>query len=234
MLRYAIALFGGLLAAACASTQEFSPEAAARIQTIAVAPIDEPEYHVIGNSIPASSADGNVFGYRIDRTRFAAAMMSQNLRVGVALRDALVNALQQRGYTVRVADIARQRPGYPLSNEQLSTIDADAVLDIYGVIAGYTDDAPPIRLAATPQWVPHVGSPRIRLLDPKTGAVLFNSGYFYGPPPTIGEANPELLADPRHIFASYDALIANPTVAAEGIRAGIPKIAAEVGRALAK
>ena len=73
-----------------------------------------------------------------------------------------------------------------------------------------------------------------RLIDPNTNEPLYEEGLPYGCKSQIGRQDPSLVADDRYVFTSYEALVKDPKVAAEGMRVGVEKIAALIGRALSK
>jgi len=211
-----------------------------RIHTVAViTTVDLTHLTVANRFLPSEVVDKTFFGLAFDDTHFDAAMRAEGVHLARDLQDGVVNELQRQGYEIKVIPAIKTN-GAPLRYDESvdyrevfreGAVQADAVLDLRFVAQGYlgctsiafiTEIAPNVNVSA-------------RLIDPNTNQPLYEEGLTYGCKAQSGiHQDPSLVADDRFVFTSYDALVKDPKVAAEGMRVGIERIAALIGRALAK
>jgi len=219
-------------------------EAAARLHSIVVVgPADAGPtenflyYHLesrSGRSSPRQSEDFN-----------RAMMHEAALHLGSDIQAAVAAALARDGFNVSTAKI-KTDPNAGLDPAELANIKADAVLggSLAGVM-GYTDDfdgrdfRPSFKLT-------------VALTDVKSQRVLFRQGFYYDAYATVSrhikvpavngktielrENNSPnfvfLRPDPRFHFPDYEAVLADPALAAEGLRAAAPLVADKIGEML--
>ena len=177
---------------------------------------------------------------------FNRAMMHEAaLHLGSDIQAAVAAALARDGFNVSTAKI-KTDPNAGLDPAELANIKADAVLggSLAGVM-GYTDDfdggdfRPSFKLT-------------VALTDVKSQRVLFRQGFYYDAYATVSrhikvpavngktielrENNSPnfvfLRPDPRFHFPDYEAVLADPALAAEGLRAAAPLVADKIGEML--
>jgi hypothetical protein len=111
----------------------------------------------------------------------------------------------------------------PLADDQRSfdysrvSVDADAILEAVVTVAGYRQIGEAIR--------PTIAL-RARLLGPKGAPIYYSELIVYGE--RFSNQGAVLYPDPRYTFKSLEALYADGALAAEGLRAGLPRIAARI------
>jgi hypothetical protein len=181
---------------------------AAERHVIALSQIAEPGAYRIVSSAALDQYDSRSFVSGAGEGKsFAEAMAAQNLHLGAELFAALRSALMRGGFSVG-------------SN-------ADAILTA-GIEPGsvqYTDQ--PLGDDLMPSY-----AVTLTLKDAKTGMVLLDTRILYGE--TSGDGVRAIYPDARYRFTSPGAVMADPVSAAEGLRAGLPLIAAEIAKLAAR
>ena len=219
-------------------------EAAARLHSIVVVgPADAGPtenflyYHLESRSDGSSPRQSEDFN--------RAMMHEAALHLGSDIQAAVAAALARDGFNVSTAKI-KTDPNAGLDPAELANIKADAVLggSLAGVM-GYTDDfdggdfRPSFKLT-------------VALTDVKSQRVLFRQGFYYDAYATVSRHikvpavngktielrennSPDfvfLRPDPRFHFPDYEAVLADPALAAEGLRAAAPLVADKIGEML--
>lgn len=234
--RYLIA--GIAFAVSACATQNMSPADVNSIRRIALAGPENPaRYNLVQGSFSDSGLSGaagvgavagTLAGSMNDQTNaqnFTAAMQAQNLALGDELARAVRDGLAANGYDI--AQIKQQRRKSTELLDSYAGIDpaADAVLDIAIEQSTYERRVwgkigPSLTINA-------------RLVDPRTSRRLLQRTYRYDfSSATIGYT---ILRPPsRYGFDTISDVMANPQLAAEGFRAVIPMIVADLTAQLPK
>lgn len=224
MEKLALCCATGILASGCAGAPQIDRASLSGIHTIAVlSPADPATFDVVTN-IPS----GVAIVYGIDRMRFDSLMRSEGLTLAPGFGSAVAAELNKDGYEARIISLPRTRPNDFVPLDELQGVGADAVIDIRLITAGYIECSTPSGLA------PNM-TVSVRLVSPKTGKNVYLRGLPFGCKAQIGiQQDPSLVANAKYAFPTYEELSSRPALAAEGLRSGIPVVAALIGRALAK
>jgi hypothetical protein len=199
---------------------------------------------------PADPEDQrNCANYRL-KPDFNRTMAQHGVHVGLDLRDALRPALAGMGYRVVEANIEMDRTG-EVRREQVEGLQADALLHVVIISAGYSDDI------AGGDFAPRVKA-RVRLIDIRSAGALLEQWVYYDAyaAPTsralTGADGSRVVATDEtamlgaivlpppvsDAFTSPEQVLADPVRAAAGLRSGgamiAREIAAEFERALTK
>jgi hypothetical protein len=238
MLRHARALALGcaavavLLVAGCATVpkQSFDRGAHADIKVIGLLePHPTLEYAVInvghvGNAfglIGALVATADIQG---KTTEFTAAMKSRGFDLAKEYRDAMRQALESRGYVVKVIPVDRPRGFFLDYYDGLDpTVDAYFDSNIGGAY---------LCASATSDYLPSVRS-NTRVVKRRTREVVYQEIVSYGYESRIGA--PVMIASGAEFrYADHAALMANADRALVGLRNGIPLLVDRTVRDLSR
>lgn len=154
---------------------------------------------------------------RSETPDFNDAMRDQRLRLGDDLKNAIASALSKIGYQVDKSNA----PAHP----ELAS-PSDATLNLEIISAGYGplgSDG----VSCSPFFVLDAR------LEDKSRKILFRQRYYYGEGAAISGVI-AIAPDKRFSFLNSSGVITDPETAAQGIRAGVPFIAIEIARRLAK
>jgi hypothetical protein len=154
--------------------------------------------------------------------RLNARVSSQRSALGRELADALLAELKKAGYSV--VFLERQRPieqtGEDDSrNYSKIATDADAILDVSFAKAGYVEDSS--------DYVPWI-LVRVSLISAKTRSRLYSQELSYGTD-LLKNGIPHFPSSGTYIYDDFDSLMERAGEAAEGLRVGLPPIAARIG-----
>jgi hypothetical protein len=217
------------------------PAVKQRIRTVAVISIvDLTHLTVATRFLPSEVTDKTFFGLAIDDTHFDATMRAEGVHLARDLQDRVVAELSRQGYEAKIIPTVRANAAPLDPSERVDYraflrekgVQADAVLDLRFVAQGYLGCTPGFSLDT--RLGPNVNV-SARLMDPNTNEPLYEEGLTYGCKAQAGiHQDPSLVADDGYMFTSYDALVKDPKVAAAGMQVGVEKIAALIGRALAR
>ena len=192
--------------------------AASTIHNVVIVGPPEPRYLVLGSGAPVAFAlGGAIVGAAITNALsadFNDQMKEMNVHIADELRRSLADALKNEGYGVTQNVVERFGANLLFNYSNLGE-SSDAILDAW-LIADYS--AGGLSSAA----LSPVLELRVRLVDSKTHKTLFGKGYTYD------LKSPMFPADPRYTFPDRQSLSSNPQLAAEGLRAGIPLIVAQL------
>jgi hypothetical protein len=176
---------------------------------------------------------------------FRLAMSEQNLHLGVDLQTSLAKALALDGYETSTMSVDEDKKGGIILDNFRNTT-ADAILYARIIGAAYMDG-----LDGGP-FAPYA-KVRIQLIDRKSRKILFERWYLYdsyasSSPQTVavtkdgsvqatgeaamGAGDTILRPATSYRFAVVDQILAHPALAAEGLRAGMPMISDDIGKAL--
>lgn len=174
--------------------------AAAPIGTVRLPPIAEPAYAIVSTSADSGQYDSRTFVPQgATRMSFAEVMARENLDLGAELRTRIEEALTRVG--LRVSDSAAAAE-LSISFSPEGARYSDAVLG---------DDF-------TPSY-----SAILRFSGGNAPPAEFRITY------AEGENGPHIISpDARFRFTSQDALLTDPSAAAEGLRAGLLPMAAKI------
>jgi len=252
-----------LALAGCADPppRSLDPNVATSLHTIALAVPSEPRvgYSLLSNSgftaIALSMATGKpadpnsqkaVADVSAHRKEFDLAMLQQNLHLGTDLQTSLSRVLEADGYKTSVTRVDQDKKG-DIILDNVGDLNADAILYVLVIGAGYSDglDGGPFAPEA---------KVRVQLLDKKSKKILLERWYLYDAyaspePQTItapgggtGRATGEagvldmtvLQPSATYRFVSYDKVLSNPALAADGLRAAVPLISDDLGKIFEK
>ena len=216
--------------AACATPkQKFDRAANQGIQTIALLPCDEPSDLESG----MVTHPGQVFGIAgmivgsIDKAEKSSGLTQQmratKFSACAELLSALETGLQARNYRVVRAAAERPAPNTWIENYGSVPTEADAILDVVIRSVGYVAPAalrnyrPVVRVSA-------------RLAAGPGRQVVYSEQISYGLRDQRGET--VIPADQQHGISDYAELSSSPERAAEGIRAGIRRVAQSIAQQL--
>lgn len=219
----------------CVSPVKFDSQAAIGLHKIALLGPDDPAAYpifstglesaiapVIGGAVGAGVTASLAGADDSPSARFTAAVATQNLRLGTELTAAIAVALERDGYeVVRLTGSRKKSTAFLDGYGDLET-DATAILDVVLYDFFYKET---LVLPFRPTL--HV---RVKLVDGKTGRILFAESYFYSPNSNVESVN--LPVDRQFYFKNFDELMSNAPRAAEGFRAGALLIAERIGQAL--
>jgi hypothetical protein len=194
-----ISIRSGVFAAALFVAQSLNAYAAAPMPSIRLQPIAEPAYAIVSSSADLGQYDSRTFVPQgAAQISFAQSMARENLHLGTELRTRIEEALTRAG--LRVSTVA---------DRELSVIFSPDG-------ARYSDEV--LGDDFTPSY-----SIILRLTAGKASPVEFRITYAEGAngPHTISP-------DARFRFTSQDALLTEPSAAAEGLRAGLLPMANEI------
>ncbi|MEK7207659.1 MAG: hypothetical protein AAB134_07245 [Pseudomonadota bacterium] len=218
-----VVLFG------CASVpkQVFDPTANAAIKRIALLEIDEPDGFVLLNfghpGMIFGAIGGAIAGTDMEskRKQLSDLLRAQEPKYGKALTDAIEQKLRAQNYdVVRISPAREQRNALVTDYTKIHT-DADAILDVLIVMAGYlsqgiaSDYEPLLRTSA-------------RMVSTKTQQVVYLEILAYGEKWKVSGQWVELPYVKRVSFSNFDNIIRSPKQAAEGVGDGIEPIASRI------
>lgn len=201
-------------------------------RTIAIVAFPDPEeYTVTGAAqIPGGFAlyafgaiGGAILGAaeaaraQMQATSLSSAVLPHRPHLNTTLTKELDVALRASGYrpvTLTPPPLADDLRSYDYSRV---AADADAILEAVVTIAGYRQIGGALRPAI---------ALRARLLGPKGAPIHYSELIVYGE--RVSNHGTVLYPDPKYTFNSLDALYADGALASEGLRAGIPLIAARI------
>jgi len=200
-------LCAGLAPASAELRDSYTP-----VPIVALGEIAEPDqYLVLTSARPQDDPQAiSLSGYGPQQS-FTDAMAGQDLHLGSELQAALAEALL--GKKLKVVPADGQKAHYKL----------DVAVPVNSV--GYSDA--PKDSDLMPGFVALV-----MVRDMRTGEILARDRIVYGR--TEFESNHTLDCDARFRFASEDALLADPKAAADGLRAGVAAVAAEIAAMMAR
>lgn len=196
------------VAVASCATPKADPAKLANIHEIVLTGFAEPPYkRMDGLTVEEPSLFGS-------NETFAQQMAKQGLHLGADAKAAVATELTKAGYTV--------------APEKSAT--TDALLDVNIGAAIY---------AVYPIILGGVCKPAaffdVRLTDARSGATLYSATYSYQDTANTGvTGHIALVSDVKYNFDDRNALYANPKLAAEGLDAAAPALAAALARDLAK
>ncbi len=196
---------------------------ATRIHSVEMVGPEERKYLVLGSG-PAILfiLSGPIAGPALAnmQTDFDGKMKDMKVHVADELRQSISDALQKKGYDVTQNVVDRWGANLLFSYSNLGK-NADAILDAT-LIADYVFDG-----VFSSKLAPYLNF-KVRLVDAKTHKPLFSKEYSYGAAPAM------MVSDLRYTFPDGNSLANNPQLAAEGLRAGIPLITAQLEQDLSK
>ena len=215
----------------CASLprKAFDKNAGAAIRKIAILQITEPARLGVTNIGAPLSAFGLIgsLAQTADALskgdEFTRAMKEQGLVVGAPLTQALAAELKNQQYDVIMS--SRGQVGDNCENTDYTQINvnADAILDVCGVIAGY------LSTAGSTSYLPWIRAD-VRLIRAKDRSYLYYQTFTYGADQVRGDEH--FVSSPKYAYDNFTTLMESPSDAAEGITAGISLIAARLAQQL--
>jgi hypothetical protein len=153
---------------------------------------------------------------------FNARVSSQRSTLGRELADALLAELKKAGYSVVFLEHERpiEQTGEDDSRDysKIAT-DADAILDVSFAKAGYVEDSS--------DYVPWI-LVRVSLISAKTRSRLYSQELSYGTD-LLKNGIPHFPSSGTYIYDDFDSLMERAGEAAEGLKVGLPPIAARIG-----
>jgi hypothetical protein len=228
MMRCAWVLLAAFALVGCASPvkkQAFNKEGANGLKTVAVAQLPNQDsyeaavlahpginFGLIGGLIAAAdiSAKSN---------RLTGAIGSGETRLQERFASGVSTALRDVGYQTMTVALAKGLTDAQMLEAAAKGGGADALL-CGEVIGSYWAAGP------TTQYLPRVLA-KVRLLDARSGATLFEDTFTYGyAQPTMQTIH--MSADERYSFATIDALVADPQLTRQGLIDGLTAIAGQI------
>ncbi len=172
-------------------------------------------FGLIGGLIAAADAYSKT-------TEFTNAAKKLGLDVPEAFKQALVAAIESRGYRVKVLDVKRPRPGLL---EKYDALDAECDAYVDTVIrAAY------LSASATADYFPSVVA-SVRVVKRRTLEIVYGESIAYGFQYS-GGTPVQITADPKYRFKDFPALMANVPLATAGLQRGVPDVVTQIGRDL--
>ncbi|HET6161973.1 MAG TPA: hypothetical protein VFE34_26780 [Dongiaceae bacterium] len=180
------------------------------------------------------------------RKEFDLAMSQQNLHLGIDLQDSLSRVLEADGYKTSVMRVDQDKKG-DIILDNVGDLNSDAILYALIIGAGYSDGLD------GGQFAPET-KVRVQLIDRKSKKILLERWYLYdayaSPEPqtitaagdgTVTATSEAAMLDmtvlrpsAAYRFASYDRVLSNPALAADGLRAATPLISDDLGKTFMK
>jgi hypothetical protein len=220
------------LLAGCASAPEipFDRAAAPNVKTIGIMTPGAPD----GATVVLASSVGQSFGLvgaLIDAGMQSARdskvkdmLKQQSMSAPDNFVDAVKAGLEQHGYTVVSVPGARDRDDFAKTYPKETGVDAflDLVTTSYGYVAAGIGSATPYR----PTY-----AAKVRLVGANGAPVLLQDAVFYNP---VRPTNRTITVAPDAAlqFKDFDALVADPTKAAEALRTAAEQSGATVAKLL--
>jgi hypothetical protein len=155
---------------------------------------------------------------------FTVKMKTFNYDPGEEFTGALAQELRACGYEVTILDVTRPKPEILKSYDGLDPA-PDAYIDVVLNWSGYFTASP------TADYVPALRT-LVRVVKRQSKEIAYQELINYGYE-MRGSRSINLSADGKFNFGNFNALMADPDRALEGMRLGIPLIARQVGRDLA-
>ena len=211
------AAIGSVLLVGPEEPKNYSAVSASRRGVTSAAMIVSMELTLFSTMLLTSEAEGDL----------RRALQDQDLRLGEDMQAAIEAALETQGHSVDRHRVERRRTNGLMKNYFRVRTGADAILDV-GIHSPVYTNFRKGRVA--PAIVIDV-----RIVSGKGHTTLFEQSFLYQ------DAKPEgpgaenfvwLPVDAKYVFPSFDAAAAKPALAAEGIRAAAPKIAAAIANVL--
>lgn len=155
---------------------------------------------------------------------FSKAMKGKGFDLKSEFKLALIAELQAAGYTINIQKLERKKLDFLLKYENLPS-GTQALIDPI-LAAGYYS------AAANSEYIPTVRT-SIRVVTPDGKQILYQEQINYGLE-AKGQKAVTFQADDKYFFDDFDAIMAKPDVALEGLRKGIAivtkQIAEDLGR----
>jgi hypothetical protein len=218
-----------LLFSACATVppQAFNREAAAKIKTVVIAQRPNQTEYGVRVVSPGTYGTGGLVGGLIEDAesysrskRLAPLIKADEMRLQDRFSAKLQEKLNAMGYSSKIVVL----PNLGGSDaDLLAKLKQHAQADAYLVLPMHAQYA---AIGLAPRHSPWVSvSPR--LLEGGTAATLYAANIDYGF--AVPFSGPNILPSlPQHQFADFEALLADPAKAAEGLLAGLDALAARV------
>jgi hypothetical protein len=170
-------------------------------------------FGLIGGLIAMSDMQGKT-------KEFTAAAMVRGFDLSADFRQQMVAAIEARGYRVKLLTVERIKSGFLESYDSLDK-EPDAYVDAT-VSGGY------LCASGTADYFPSV-QVGIRIVKRATREVVYQERIAYGYEIRFGQPV-QITADIKYQFKDFPALMADVPLAVDGLRAGVPKVVAQVGR----
>jgi len=151
---------------------------------------------------------------------FTTAAMGRGFDLTADFRSQMVAAIEARGYRVKILMVERTKSGFLEAYDSLDK-EPDAYVDAT-VSGGY------LCASGTADYFPSV-QVGIRIVKRATREVVYQERIVYGYEFKYGQPV-QITADPKYQFKDFPALMADVPLAIDGLRAGVPKVVAQVGR----
>lgn len=232
-----IALFGLLLVGCASKPVPFDRGTAASIKTIGIV---TPSFPSSANVVLATSPGQSfgLIGALIDaglqanrESRFREIVTAQQLSVPDNFKEVLHATLSTAGYTVVAVEIVdRSGTSFLAKYPDQSEPKVDAYLDVVTVGYGYVAAG----IGAGAPYRPYY-SIKAQLVSAKDGALLMQDSIIFnavGPTGMTGIEAVTISPNAQPLYTTFDALVADPKGAAEGLRIATRQTAEAVGRLL--
>jgi len=218
-----VAVFTGC---ATVKNQPFNKEAHQNIKTIVILPAPPVSDYSINILYHPGASFGLVGGLiaaaemGAKGSQFSSAMQAQKFDAGKALTEAVKAAVEQRGYTVVVAEGFKRPDAKLLETYGAVAVKGDAYLDFIVTAVGYSANS------HTTPYYPMVSVP-VRLVAAKDQAIVYNSLIVDGPGAGPKGAT-RLTPDSAYAVGSFSDLTDGAARSADGIRAAIQIVAKQI------
>ena len=156
-------------------------------------------------------------------TNFTAKLKPYNFDPAQEFTSALAEELRAGGYEVKVIEVARPKPAMLESYDALDP-EPDAYVDSVLNWSGY------FTASAVANYQPAMHA-LVRVVKRRTKEIAYQELINYGYEMRGGKSV-NISADRKYSFGNFDALMASPDLALEGMRNGIPLLVKQVGRDL--
>ncbi len=173
-------------------------------------------FGLIGGLVAIADMNGKTDGF----TELAKA---GNFKIVEEFQTNLLTELESVGYQVRAVNVVREKPTF-LEKYDLLDRAVDAYLDPM-IHAGY------ICASAMTDYIPTVNV-RVRLIRRDTNDVLYQDTVTYGY--VTNKDAVAIAAQSDYFFKNYGSIETDPAKAIDGLRKGLPMIAKQIARDLAR
>ncbi len=208
--------------------QAFNRDANQDIKRIGVIEQIEREKYCAENMGHAGSSFGLIGGaiaiadMASKRNTFTELMKARNFEAVSEFQEMLLTQLEAAGYSVKMIKAQRTKHALLEKYEGLDD-DVDVYLD-FVLDAGY------VCASSVSDYIPHINVVT-RLVKRGTNEILYQEVIYYGYKLRVKEAAC-LPADQQYYFKNFETITANPDLALEGLRKGVPLVSDHIAQSL--
>ena len=224
LLLLAVSFYG------CAGIQRqaFNKDANQDIKRIGIIEQIEREKYCAENMGHAGASFGLIGGaialadMAAKRNAFTELMRARSFKAVSEFQEMLLTQLEAAGYSVKMIKVPRTKHALLEKYEGLDE-DVDVYLDFI-LDAGY------VCASSASDYIPHINL-ITRLVKRGTNEILYQEVIYYGYK-LMAKGAACLPADQQYYFKTFGAITANPDLALEGLRKGVPLVSDHIAQSL--